>query len=216
MCCVSYPAGGPEVARLFGPSYYTEGDLAEEGFRQIGRNVRIARTCTIVGVENISLGDNVRIDGYCTIVAAGRGYLRLGSFIHIAGNTAMLAGEGIEIEDFSTLSWGVKVFTRSDDYSGRYMTNPTVPSQFTKVDEGPVTLGRHVIIGAGSVLLPNICINTGAAVGALSLVNKSLDEWTIYAGVPVKRLRLRERGLMEHERLLLKEVVSKKRVLEEK
>lgn len=192
--------------RKFGSTHYTEDDLAGEGFRSLGRNVRVARNCTIVGAENIAIGDNVRIDGYCTIVAAGKGFLNLGSYIHIGGYCALLAGEGITMEDFSGLSWGVQVFSRSDDFSGRHMTNPTVPSKYTRAAGGPVVLKRHAIVGAGSVILPKVILGQGVAVGALSLVTKSLGEWGIYAGNPAERIRDRSQRLLELEKELLSDL----------
>ena len=67
----------------FQPGYYDEKELAAFGFKSVGSNVRVARNCTIVGLENISIGSNVRIDGYTAIVAAGTGWVSLGSYIHI-------------------------------------------------------------------------------------------------------------------------------------
>lgn len=54
------------------------------------------------------------------------------------------------------------------------MTNPMVPVEFTNVTHADVNIGRHVIIGSGSVVLPGVTIGEGAAVGALSLVKKGL------------------------------------------
>lgn len=187
------------MSQLFGPTHYTEEDLANEGFRHLGRNVRIAKNCTIIGAENIFIGDNVRIDGYCTLVAAGNGSIHLGSYIHIGGYCALLAGEGIVMEDFSGLSWGVQLYTKSDDFSGRYMTNPTVPVEFTNVKGGRVTLGRHCIVGANSVVLPKANLGDGVAVGAQSMVTKSLEPWGIYSGIPAKRIKERSRNLLALE-----------------
>lgn len=187
---------------LFANSYYTERELVAEGFRQLGTNVRIAPTCTIVAAHNISIGDNVRIDGYCTIVAAGERPVSIGSFVHIGGYCALLAAEGLTMGDFSTLSWGVKLFTRSDDFSGAYMTNPMVPARFTLPTRGAVVLGRHVVVGAGSILLPGIDIGEGAAVGAMSLVRGDLRPWTISAGIPAKLVKQRQRGLLDLEKAM--------------
>lgn len=191
------------MSKLFGPTHYTENDLAEEGFRHLGSNVRIAKNCTIIGAENIAIGDNVRIDGYCSLVAAGAGSIQLGSYIHIGGYCALLAGEGIVMEDFTTTSWGVKIFTRSDDFSGEYMTNPTVSERYTNVKRGPVTLMRHCVVGASSIILPKATLCEGVAVGALSMVTKSLDAWGIYSGIPAKRIKERSRKLLELENQLL-------------
>ena len=194
------------MSKSFRPVHYTEEKLAGEGFRSLGRNVRIARNCTIIGAENIAIGDNVRIDGYCTLVAAGSGRIDLGSYIHIGGYCALLAGAGITMEDFSGLSWGVQIYTKSDDFSGRYMTNPTVPAKYTGVKGGPVVFKRHSIVGAASVILPKVVLGEGTAVGAQSLVSKSLDAWGIYSGIPAKRIKERSRKLLELEQEFLEEI----------
>jgi len=197
------------MTRLFGSTHYTEQDLVDEGFRSLGRNVRIARTCSIIGAENITIGDNVRIDGYCTIVAAGKGYINLGSYIHIGGYCALLAAEGIVMEDLTTISWGIKIFTRSDDFSGNHMTNPTVPSKYTGIKGGTVTLKRHSLVGANSIILPEVTVGEGVAVGALSMVNKNLDDWGIYAGTPAKRIKDRSRNLLNLEKVFLEDLEQK-------
>jgi galactoside O-acetyltransferase len=194
------------MEKIFGPTHYTEHDLANEGFKRLGKNVSIARNCTIIGAENISIADNVRIDGYCTIVAAGAGYLELGSYIHIGGYCALLAGEGIVMEDFSTLSWGCQLFSRSDDFSGRHMTNPTVPARYTNALGGMIKLCRHVVVGAKTSLLPKVILGEGVAVGAHSLVSKDLDAWGIYSGVPAKRIKGRKRDLLQLEETFLNEI----------
>lgn len=199
------------MSRLFGPNYYTEADLAGEGFKSLGSNVRIAKNCTIIGAENIAIGSNVRIDGNCTLVAVGSaGHICLGSWIHLGGNSVILAGEGFAMEDFSTLSWGVKVFTRSDDFSGRHMTNPTVPEKYTGVKRGQVLIRRHTVVGAGCVILPGVTLQEGVALGALSMVNADLSAWGIYAGVPATRRKDRRRDIQTLEESLLRETAPQK------
>lgn len=183
----------------FNPGYYNEDDLKSLGFKSIGKNVSIAKNCTIVGLENIKIGNNVRIDGYSTIIVPKDGWLHIGSHIHIAGYCFISAGRGIELNDFSGLSQGVKVYSRTDDYSGKYLTNPMISNEFTGVQEGVVTLGRHVIIGSGSIILPNVEIGEGSSVGAQSLVMKNLDPWGVYFGIPAKKIKNRSKKLLELE-----------------
>jgi len=187
----------------FDPGRYTEKDLAGV-FKRIGRNVTISANCVIIGAENIEIGNNVRIDEFCTLKAVG-GHIRIGSYIHIGGGCALYGRHGIVMEDFTGISAGVRIFTGSDDYSGDHLTNPTVPEKFLRVTTGEVRLRRHVIIGSGSVILPNVEIGEGSAVGSLALVYKSLDPWGIYAGTPVKRLKGRSQRLLELERKLMAE-----------
>lgn len=189
----------------FDPGYYGEDELRAIGFKAVGHDVRIAKTCTIIGLPNIEIGDHVRIDGYCTIVAAGQGYARLGSYIHIAGYCGLYAGYGLTMADFSGLSRGVTIYTGTDDYSGHCLTNPTVPSKYTGVQGGTVSLGRHVIVGTGTTILPRVEIGEGSAVGAMSLVNKPLEPWGVYSGCPARRIKARLKDLLQREAELLAE-----------
>jgi acetyltransferase-like isoleucine patch superfamily enzyme len=192
----------------FNPGYYKDEELAGFGFKSIGNNVQIAKNCTIVGLSNISIGSNVRIDGYCSIIAAGHGWVSIGSFVHIGSFCYLSAGDGIAMEDFSAVSQGVRIYSRSDDYTGENLTNPTVPEKYTSIIRGTVTLGRHVIIGSGSVILPKVTIGEGSSVGALSLVTHSLEPWGAYVGSPCRRFGNRSKKLLELESRLLEEVAQ--------
>ncbi|MDD3288181.1 MAG: DapH/DapD/GlmU-related protein [Alphaproteobacteria bacterium] len=185
----------------FDQGYFQSDELTEFGFKHVGKNVKIAKNCTIVGLENISLGNNVRIDSN-VIIAARSGFLKLGDYIHIGGNCFLGCSGGIGLSDFSGLSSGVRIYSGSDDYSGDYLTNPTISQEFLNVKISPVCLGRHVIVGSGSVILPGVTIGDGSAVGALSLVNKSCDAWGIYSGIPAQRRKDRSRRLLDMERQL--------------
>jgi acetyltransferase-like isoleucine patch superfamily enzyme len=194
--------------KMFYWGQYAEDYLRKAGFKAVGTNATIEKNCTIVGPENISIGSNVRVDGYCTIVVSS-GYLNIGSFVHIGSYCHLSAGEGIVFEDFSGLSQGVRIYSRTDDYGGTTLTNPTVPEKYLGIVKGTVVLRRHVIIGSGTVIMPGVEIGEGCSVGALSFVNKSLDPWGIYAGCPARRIRDRSKKLLELESQLLAEIRGK-------
>jgi len=137
-------------------------------------------------------------------VSASSGYIKIGSHVHIGGMAFLAGGGGIELADFSGLSQGVRIYSTSDDYSGAALTNPTVPKDYLNVKVAPVTLGRHVIVGSGSVILPGCVIGEGTSIGALSLVTKSLNPWGVYFGTPARRLRARSRKLLKLEEALVK------------
>jgi galactoside O-acetyltransferase len=83
------------------------------------------------------------------------------------------------------------------------MTNPTIPAEFTNVVHRPVIIGRHAIIGCGSVILPGVNVGEGGAVGALSLVKDDCEPFSVYVGIPARRKALRQRGLLKFEKLFL-------------
>jgi galactoside O-acetyltransferase len=194
------------VSQLFSCKYYRDKELEQVGFQSLGSNVAIAENVIIHGAHNISIGNNVRIDGFVTIIATGP--VEIGSFVHIGSYCLLSGGEGIRLGDFSRLSQGVKIYTRSDDYSGEALTNPCVPEKYTRVTRGQVVLGRHVIIGSGSVVLPGVTIEEGCSVGALSLMNKSVAGWGIYFGSPARRIGERSQQLLDCEKRLLAEMAA--------
>ena len=182
------------------PGFYSSEELRDFGIAQVGLNVQVAKNITIIGVENIYLGNNVRIDGN-TVINAHSGFLKVGDFVHLGGGSFLSCGGGIEFRDFSTISQGVRVYSNSDDYSGEFMTNPLVPKKYTNIVSGLVRFNQHVIVGSGTVVLPNCELHEGAAVGALSLVDKSLESWGIYGGIPVRFLKARSKSLLDKQKL---------------
>lgn len=177
-------------------SYYAEQELKALGLKSYGSNVKISRKASIYGAESISIGSNVRIDDFSIL----SGSIEIGSFVHIAAYSALFAGStGIEMMDYSGLSSRVVVYAESDDYGGDYLTNPTVGTEYTHIIKGKVTIKKHAIIGTSSVILPGVTIGEGVAVGSMSLINKSLDDWTICFGVPCNRIKKRNKGLLKFE-----------------
>ena len=155
-------------------TFYTKKELYELGFSSLGENVLVSRKASIYGAGRIVLGANVRIDDFC-VLSAGVGGISIGRNVHVVIMSSLIGKAKIEVEDFCNLSSRVSIYSSSDDYSGEYMTNPTVPEEFTNVDSREVKLERHVIIGSGSVILPGVTIGENTAVGALSLVVKDLS-----------------------------------------
>jgi len=183
-------------------AYLTEEALQAMGFRAVGQNVKVSDKASIYNPEFIELGDCSRIDDFCVI----SGHVKIGKYVHIAPFCLIAGGEkGVTMEDFSGLAYGVQIFSQSDDYSGRTLTNPTVSAKFKDERKAAVRIGRHVIIGAGSMVFPGVDLADGCSVGAMTLVNKSTQAWGIYAGNPARRIKERKQDLLELEAQFLKE-----------
>ncbi|MFC3051707.1 acyltransferase [Kordiimonas pumila] len=175
----------------FDPGYYDSSALSQMGFKAVGKNVMVAKNCTLINLHNISLGSHVRIDGGTTIVAGDAG-VTIGHYIHIGGGSFLLGKHGITLGNFANISQAVRLYTTNDDYVGGAFTNPMVPERYTNVATGPVTVGKHTIIGSGSVVLPGVQLATGSSVGALSLIKNTTAEWTVYAGNPARAIKARK------------------------
>lgn len=171
-------------------TYLSEDKLKKLGFLSLGTNVLISDRASLYNCHNISIGNSVRIDDFC-LLSAGEGGIVLGSYIHIAAYSSLIGAGKITLSDYCNLSSRVSIYSSSDDYSGIGMTNPMIPDQYKAVHHGDVFLGRHVIVGCGSVLLPEIRLEDGVAIGALSLVTHSCDSYSIYAGIPAVKIKKR-------------------------
>lgn len=183
-------------------SYYSEGELAEIGFKCIGKNVRLSRKASIYNPAAIEVGSNVRIDDFC-VLSAGRGGIAIGDYVHIAIYSSIMGDGRVVLESFCNISSRVAIYSSNDDYSGMTLTNPTVPPRYRNVQVGDVYFDKHCIVGACSVILPGVTLEQGVAIGALSLVKNNCTEFGIYAGSPAKKIKDRKKDLLELERSLL-------------
>lgn len=182
--------------------WLTQEDIIKFGFSKVGKEVLLSDKASYYGCSNIEIGDYSRIDDFC-ILSAGLGGIFIGRNVHIAAYTSLIGQGKITLEDFSGLSSRVSIYSSNDDYSGSYMTNPTVAQDFTNVCHKDVRVRRHAIVGSGTVILPGVTLEEGAAVGALSLVTKNCKEFGIYIGVPAKYIKDRKRNLLEIEKKFL-------------
>jgi acetyltransferase-like isoleucine patch superfamily enzyme len=180
-------------------AYYTADELKALGLARFGENVLISNKTSIYNPGRIAIGSNVRIDDFC-VLSAGDGGIEIGDYVHIAVFCSLIGKGKMTLSDFCNLSSRVSVYSSNDDYSGEYMTNPMVPSEFTRVHHADVFIGKHVIIGSGSVILPGVALQEGVAVGALSLIKDDCVAFGIYAGS--RRIGERSRDLLKLEKKL--------------
>ncbi|WP_275723446.1 acyltransferase [Vibrio furnissii] len=183
-------------------AFLTEQELIAMNFKSLGKNVKISDKASLYNIELMSIGDNSRIDDFCLV----SGKVTIGRNVHIAAYCNVAGGiPGIEFEDFSGLAYGCHVFSQSDDYSGKTLTNPTIPDAYKREAYKSVTIGRHVIVGTQSIILPGANLAEGCSVGAMSMVTKPTKSWGVYFGIPAKRIKERSQELLKLEEKYLNE-----------
>ena len=176
--------------------YLDNDSLKRLAFANQGMNLRISDKASIFNAEKMSFGHNVRIDDFVCL----SGEIHFGNNIHIANFCVINASDKrIIFEDFSGLAYGCIVMASSDDYSGNSLTNPMNDIEFKEIHSGDVTIGRHVIVGTNSVIGPGVTLSEGSAIGALTFVNQSTESWSIYGGIPAKRIKERTNKVLELE-----------------
>ena len=184
-------------------AWLTPEEITEMGFASVGENVLLSNKASYYNCRNIHIGNHVRIDDFC-VLSAGIGGINIGNYIHIAVFSSLVGAGNISLADFCNISSRVSIYSSNDDYSGAAMTNPMLPKALTNIQSADVKLESHVIVGSGSIILPNVILEEGVAIGALSLVKQKCSRFGIYAGVPAKRIAEREQDLLIKARLLEK------------
>lgn len=170
--------------------YYTEDELKELSLKSFGTNVLISKKTSLYNPSNIEIGNNVRIDDFC-VLSAGKDGISIGNNIHIGCFCLLVGAAKITLKNFSGLSSRVSIYSSTDDYSGNFLTNPTVPIDLRNVSSKPVTLDEHVVIGASSVILPGVHLQEGVAAGSNCLITKSFKPYNILVGTPAKVIKKR-------------------------
>ncbi|MDU9029258.1 acyltransferase [Pseudomonas mediterranea] len=181
-------------------AYLSKSELEALGFKRLGRSVKVSSKACIYNAEDIEIDDYSRIDDFCII----SGNVKIGKYNHITPMCLVAGGSpGIEMEDFCTLAYGVKVFAQSDDYTGETLTNSLIPKHFKNEKFASVKLKKHVIVGANSTIFPGVTVEEGCSIGAMTLVTKNTESWGIYFGVPARRIRDRRKDLLQLEQEFL-------------
>ena len=175
-------------------SFLSEDELSRVGFKRLGDGVQISRKASFYNPATIEIGDCSRIDDFC-VLSGGKGGISIGRHVHIGVSSTCIGNANICIKDFANISSRVSIYSSNDDYSGEWMTNPTLPCRLTNVTSLPVIIQEHVIVGCGSVILPGVVMYKGSGAGALSLIKDNCESSALYAGRPAKKISERSSGL---------------------
>ncbi len=148
---------------------------------QIGRNFHAGAGVRLLNNCNLAIGDNVYI---------GRGSqiecdTKIGSNVMFANRVALLGRY-----DHNYQQIGIPVrFTshiRDADYNWKGLS--------LKVE-----IGDDVWVGYGSIILSGVKVGDGSIIAAGSVVTKEVEPYSIYAGVPAKKIGNRFNSKVEME-----------------
>lgn len=188
-------------------AYFSNRELREMGFKHLGKRVLICKTCKIYHTDQVSIGDDVIIDDFTVL----NGTVTIGNHVHISSNCELYSGKSeIVISDYCGISSHCSFYGITDDYVGPYMQNPTVPPRFRNLTEEPVVLDKHVLIATHCVILPGVHIGEGCSFGAMSMISRDCEPWGVYVGCPAKRIKERDRGILEVEKQLVASEAGRK------
>ena len=161
-----------------------------------GRNLRINGRIFIHGRKGcITFGDNCVVQSihyinptsgfnHTHLCAANGGTIRIGNNVGIS-HVNIVSYKSIVIEDNVLIGSGVKIWDtdfHSIDYESR-MQHPD-----TNVKSAPIHIKEGAFIGACAIILKGVTIGKHAVIGAGSVVTKDVADNEIWAGNPAKKI----------------------------
>lgn len=145
--------------------------------------------------EHFVVGEFSIVDDFCYFSTQ----VRIGRCSHVASGCSIAGGVArrFELGDFSSLSYGAKVLCTSDDFANDLVTiiPPGIGPIKENVISGDVIIASYTAVGTNTVIMPDNHIPEGTVIGALSFVPAgfAFAPWSVYAGIPIRRLRARPR-----------------------
>ena len=159
---------------------------------KIGQSVKIGND-TVIGnnttLNQIEINDNSHIEGGVKTTGYGNGIIRIGKESYIGIYTILDWSENIEIGDFVHIagpSTGIWTHTSSSMCLNSIpLKNKTETYRPTQ----PVTIENNVYIGGNCTIYPGVTIHHHSIIAPNSAVNKDVESYSLYGGVPAKKIK---------------------------
>lgn len=134
----------------------------------------------------IIIEDGVHIDSFVKIKCAGGvGDICIAKNSYINSCTVMYSGNGINIGENVLIAANCTLAPINHEYKEK---SKTIKQQRFKDSKGGIIIEDDVWIGANCVVLDGSIIKKGAVIGANSLVNGKIPEYSICFGNPAKKV----------------------------
>jgi virginiamycin A acetyltransferase len=140
-------------------------------------------TRTVIGKDSV-------IDSFVKIKpVGGTGDVAIGERVYINSGCVIYSGNGVTIGNDVLIAAGCVLAPVNHAFATR--GRPILEQGFQQ-SRGGIVIEDDVWIGAGAVILDGAIVRRGAVIGALSLVRGEVEEYTIYAGYPLRPTGRRE------------------------
>ena len=177
--------------------------LLSSQFKEIGRGARIAPPFRYYGLNQIRLGEHAMIHRDCWIQVMGSSVdddsarIIIGSHARIGMGSSISAAQQVVVGEHVLLARNVYISDHAHAYE-----NVDVPI----VDQGlagiaPVSIGRNTWLGQNTVVLPGVTIGQHCVIGANSVVNSSIPDFSVAVGTPARVVKQYNRNTRQWERV---------------
>ena len=138
--------------------------MRELFYNQIGENSIVYNQLTVVCPKNVKIGKNVTVMNGALMMSAG----------------------GITLEDNVLIAANVQLISNNHDPYDRYV-----------ITCKPILIKEGAWVGAGATILPGVTVGKHAIIGANSVVSKDIPDYAVAVGCPAKVIKYLEKEKFE-------------------
>jgi acetyltransferase-like isoleucine patch superfamily enzyme len=144
---------------------------------------------SVLGTK-IKISSHTQIDPFVVIrCIGGNGDIEIGEYCRINPSCVLYSGSGIKIGDHVLIAPSTVISPANHEISRR---DVRIDEQRFAPSRGGVVIEDDVWIGSNCVLLDGTHIEKGSVIAAGSVVNCRVPAYTIWGGVPAKKIKDRE------------------------
>lgn len=176
--------------------------LLSTQFERFGTGSRVAPPFRFWGLDQMRLGERVLINRDCWIhIADGNRpkavKIIIGSNTGVGIGATISAAEKVEIGENVMMARNVYISDHSHAFS-----DPDVPFMMQGIDcVRPVSIGRGTWLGQNVVILPGVAIGEQCVIGANSVVNRPVPDFSIAVGAPARVVKTYNREFREWQKV---------------
>ena len=165
--------------------------LLSSQFREFGPGSRIEPPFTFLGLNQMSVSDRVYIHRDCWIhVVAGYAdeksvKITLKSHASIGKRTAIAAAQQVVIGEYVLI--GSNCLVSDQSHAFKDLDRPIMGQGCDHIK--PVFIGAETWIGNNVAVLPGVTIGRHCVIGAGSIVRTSIPDFSVAVGVPARVVR---------------------------
>lgn len=158
-------------------------------FKRVGKNCSIRPILNMTTPQNISLGDDVSMGIFCwldTNTSINKHpSLIIGNRVHIGAYSMVIAANKVLVGNNVVMSERVTIL---DHYHGYEDVNKPVIDQ-PIISKGQIKIDDDCFLGINSVILGSVKIGRHVVIGANSVVTHDVPSYSVAAGSPAKIIK---------------------------
>jgi len=176
--------------RHFSMAFSNLNNMAKLRFRLHASNSTIQLPFTVTNIDNLFVGTNVFIGGNAWFDLGKNTKVYIGNSTGI-GRYCQISGGWAEMQDHirigATVMMGDRVFMTTTDHDYTDISKSIREQQV--VSKGSITIENDSWIGVGACIMPGVRIGRHVVIGANSVVTNSIPAYSVAVGNPAKVIK---------------------------